>query len=283
MNSYIYYPYDIEGEERADQLANRYYGDSYESWILYLSNQIYDPLREWYQPQDVFNNLLVEKYGSLQAAIQKTKFYRNNWYNDEGISVSRYDALTPLLQEYYQPKAFGNRITSYGRRQTNWTLNTNRILAYAVDNPSFIEDEIVNIVFNSNNTGQGQVLSIDTSSNTVYVQHVNGVFITTSTYLEDEGQNFIQTENADYIRVDGDSYLYGTESFTNTAFSTYSNGAFVQSRVVCENLDPSEDVYWAPVSYFDYESEKNEFNKTIRVMDARYAPFVANNLQGILS
>jgi len=283
MNAYLYYPYDLEGEERADQFANRYYGDSYESWILYLSNQIYDPLREWYFPVDVFNELLIEKYGSIQSSIQKTKFYRNNWENGDNITVSRYDALTPLLQEYYQAQTVGYRITGYQRRQVNWSLNTNRIIAYNVSNTSFIEDEIVNIVFNANNTGQGQVLSVDASSNTVFVQHVNGVYIEATSYIQNEDRDYILNEDSDYLLVDGDSYLYGTESNANALFNTYSNGSFIPSRIVAENLDPSEDVYWTPVSYYDYENELNEYNKTIRVLDTKYTSIVVKNLSEILS
>jgi hypothetical protein len=282
MNSYIYYPYDLEGEERADQFANRYYGDPFDSWLLYLANQIYDPLREWYLPTTVFNELLVEKYGSLQAAIQKTKFYRNNWENGGNITVSRYDSLTPLLQAYYQPITTGYRITGYSRRQVNWTLNTNRIIQYNVTNTSFIEDVVVNIVFNANNTGKGQVLTIDASSNTIYLQHVNGVYIETTSYLDDEGANYIMDEGADYLLVDGDSYVYGMESSVNSAFSTYPNGFFIPSKVVCENLDITEDVYWTPVSYYDWENEQNEYNKAIRVLDARYAPLVVKNLGELL-
>lgn len=283
MNAYLYYPYDIQSEERADQFANRYYGDSFESWLVYLANQIYDPLREWYHPSNVFNDVVTEKYGSLQAAISKTKFYRNNWMNGEDITPSRYDSLIPLLRGYYEPKTTGYRITGYKRRNIDWTLNTNRIVAYNVSNTSFVKDEIVDIVFNANNLGQGQVLSVDVSSDTVYIQHVNGVYIESSSYLKNETDDYVLTEAADYVLVDGGSYLYGTESTTNSAFNTYSNGVFIPSKVVVENLDPSEDVFWAPVSYFDYETEGNEYNKTIRVLDTRYAPEVVKNLQNVLT
>src|ERR1700755_260967 len=69
MNPYLYYPFDLEGYERADQFANRYYGDSFESWILYLSNNIFDPIREWYLQTDDVNSLIGDKYGSVQLAV----------------------------------------------------------------------------------------------------------------------------------------------------------------------------------------------------------------------
>ena len=47
-NPYVFYPFDLSGQERADQLSNRYYEDSYKSWVFYLSNKIMDPYYEWY-------------------------------------------------------------------------------------------------------------------------------------------------------------------------------------------------------------------------------------------
>ena len=38
-NPYVFYPYEITSNERADQLSTRYYGDAYRSWIFYISNK----------------------------------------------------------------------------------------------------------------------------------------------------------------------------------------------------------------------------------------------------
>jgi hypothetical protein len=89
-------------------------------------------------------------------------------------------------------------------------------------------------------------------------------------------------ESANYIVVEGASYIYGRESTVNTAFGIYSNGTYIPSRIVSENLDPSEEAYWKSVSYYDYENEKNEYNKTIRVLDSRYASTAVKNLTELL-
>lgn len=175
-NQFIYYPYDLQMYERADQFSNRYYGDSYSSWLLYFTNNIYDPLREWYLPLQDLNEVITLKYGSVQLATQKTKFYRNNWPGVSNILPSYYDALPYILQEYWQPVFTGYKITSYERIQIDWTLNTNRIVEYNVANTSFIDDEVVNIVWNGNTFGQGQVLSTFSNSNTIFVQHCNGTY-----------------------------------------------------------------------------------------------------------
>jgi hypothetical protein len=282
MNPYLFYPYDIQDNERADQFANRYYGDPYESWLIYLTNQIYDPLREWYLPTDEMNTLVNEKYGSIQLAYEKTKFFRNDWENSEPILPSAYNALTPLLQAYWEPQTVGYKITSYKRRQNEWTVNTNRVIGYNVVNTAFQTGEVVDIIFNANTSGEGQVLSVNHSENTVFIQHVNGNYIETTSYLQSEEADFVLDESFNYIVVEGASYIYGRESSVNTAFGMYSNGSYMPSRIISQNLDPSEEVYWAPVSCYDYENEKNEFNKTIRVLDSRYAPTAIKNLADLL-
>jgi hypothetical protein len=265
-NHYIYYPYDLQGYERADSFSNRYYGDSYLSWVLYLTNNIYDPLRGWYLEMQDFNELVTLKYDSIQLAMQKTKFYRNNWVGMSNIFPNYYDALSPTLQEYWQPVFTGNRLTSYERINVDWSLNTNRIIKYSLANTSFITDEVVDIIWDINTSGQGQVLSVDTSSNSVFVQHVNGYY----------------KESYD-IPITGNSYIYGQESGVNSSFSTNSMGAFIETVIITENLTTEEEIYWIPVTYYDYENEKNEKSKTLRVLDSRYVPDVAQNLTDIMS
>jgi Base plate wedge protein 53 len=310
-NPYIYYPYDLEGYERADQFANRYYGDSYESWIIYLSNMIIDPVRDWYLSMNDFNELVTEKYGSVGIAAQKTKFYRNNWENVESLMPNGYDALPPILQPYWEPITTGNKITSYKRRQVEWSLNTNRIVEYSLSNTNFIIDEVVNIFFDANHTGSGQVLSINASSNAIYVQHVSGYYqdnVITGVIISDNSYMYGQESmiNATFqstLTVTNDTFIYvGGEIDTETKASIMTQGnsfirtedsilivhggvnvSFTSAKLIAENLAPDEDAYWGPVSYLDYENEKNEFNKTILVLDKRYAPTIVENLKELLS
>ena len=73
-NPYVYYPYEIVEEERADQFSARYYEDSYQSWVLYITNNITDPYYEWYLSEQQLVELCDKKYGSYFLAEQKTKF-----------------------------------------------------------------------------------------------------------------------------------------------------------------------------------------------------------------
>ncbi len=67
----IFYPYDVRQGERPDNIAERYYDDQYQAWILYLTNQITDPYDQWYKPPDAFNHFINKKYGSYVLAISR--------------------------------------------------------------------------------------------------------------------------------------------------------------------------------------------------------------------
>jgi len=251
---YVFYPYDLSEGERADQFSNRYYSDSYKSWILYLTNKIVDPYYNWYMQQSELDNFIIDKYGSIENAINKTAYYVNNWTNADPINVNYYDSLPSVLQDYWSPNYDNNgNVISYVRKQQNWKVTTNKVYSYVVSNTSFIYDEICTVNFDTN-TGQGQVLAFDPSTNTVILQHTSGVMANTNSVIK---------------------YIYGTESGVNTSI--------ISANLVANNISDIETIYWTPVTYYDDENAKNEFNKSIIVLDNRFVPTAVNNLKTLLS
>lgn len=255
----LYYPYDIAEGERPDNIADRYYKDQYMSWVLYLSNKVIDPYHDWYLDQATFNEFIVKKYGSLASAMSKIKFYRNNWYSDSTptISAAAYSTLDPSLVKFYEPVAINDVITpnplQYTRRKEDWKLQTNTISRYGVANGSgFVQDEIVDVSFSVSQTGVGQVAYANSS--TVMLQHLSGT-VTTGT-------------------ISGLSALRGRESGTNTAFTTAVS--------VTNNIPAVETSYWSPVTYYEYETEINEQNKSIMVLKSQFAPKMARELKEVL-
>mgnify|MGYP003342498798 FL=1 len=255
-NPYLFYPYEIKSNERADQFSNIYYEDQYKSWLLYLSNNMVDPYYEWHLDLDEMKNFIIKKYGSTELALNKIKHYICNWENQDNISISRYDSLLPTLKKYWIPDyQNSNKIMSYKRKQIDQIMNTNSIRTYSVANTSFIKDEIVDIVFDTNNTGQGQILS--TTDSKIYVQHTSGVTLENET-----------------VNIEENSYIYGQESTVNTVFTTATN--------IVDNLLPEEQVYWTPMTYYEYENAKNAYNKTLKILDKAYSKQVADNLKEVL-
>ena len=257
QNPFVFYPYEISENERADQLSARYYEDQYRSWIFYISNKIVDPYYEWYMCNDEFYNFIVKKYGDFYTAETRIKYYKNNWVGQDEITVSAYNALLPSMIRYWEPKVGAyNKISGYTRKQVDWTSSTNKILSYTVSNTSFIKDEICTIYFDKYHSGKGQISSV--TSNAVYIQHVSGDYFTSPT---------VQISN-------NVSYIYGHNSHVNTHFT----------NVVCtaNNISDEETIYWSPVTYLEYETDKNEFNKTIRVLDSDFKQIIADNLKDLL-
>lgn len=258
-NPLFYYPYDIAQGERPDMIADRYYSDQYMAWSLYLANKVIDPYYDWYMDQSTFNEFIIKKYGSLATAMTKVKHYTNNWFSDPNptIAASTYDVLNFNLQKFYEPVPINGVVTAspreYTRRRIDWKVKTNAVSKYSVANGAgFIAGEIVNVTFGLSETGTGQISFANTT--TVLLESLSGV-VTTGT-------------------ISGSSYLYGRESKSNTAFTTANS--------VANTIPSIESPYWSPVTYYDYETDVNEKNKSILVLKSQFAPKLARQLKEIL-
>lgn len=255
-NPYVFYPFDLSGQERPDQFSNRYYEDPYKTWVLYLSNKITDPYYEWYLSENELNEYIEKKYGSIVDAQEKIKYYRNDWENKEPISVSAYDALSEDMKKYWNPNySTGSKILNYVRKELDWYTNTNKIISYAVSNSSYIVNEICNIRLQNQELGKGQVV-LSTNSH-LYLQHVSGTFYTSDT-----------------VTLSSNSYIYGTESKANSVVTSVT--------AMANNIGEEEIIYWKPITYYEYEVERNEYNKSIRVMDKDNVYTAVDNLRVLL-
>ena len=68
-NPYLYYPYTVTEGERAEDIANFYYGSVDYVWLVYMANNIIDPDHEWPMDPQTFNDYLVEKYQAESGEI----------------------------------------------------------------------------------------------------------------------------------------------------------------------------------------------------------------------
>lgn len=255
----LYYPYDVEQGERPDMIADRYYSDQYMAWLLYLSNRVVDPYHDWYVDQATFESFIVKKYGSLASAVTKVKYYRNNWYSDPSptISAAAYDSLLPNVARFYEPVPINGIVTAsprqYSRRQVDWKLETNAVASYAVANGAgFSHDEVVDVKFGVSQTGTGQVAS--SNSTVVTLKNLSGT-VTTGT-------------------ISGSSHLTGRESGANSVFTSATS--------VANCIPAGETNFWSPVTYYDYENEINERNKSVYVMRSEFAGKASRQLTNLL-
>ena len=68
--------YQIVGDERPDQIANKVYDDESLDWIVLISNNILNVREEWPLPQKGFDKFLLDKYGTYDN-VYAIKYYRS--------------------------------------------------------------------------------------------------------------------------------------------------------------------------------------------------------------
>jgi hypothetical protein len=248
-----YHDFTLNNNIRADFFAERYYDDAYFDWLVYLNNGIVDPYYGWYLDDFEFNSHIIKKYGSIEQAQKKIIYYQLNWPTDQiEINVSYYENNLPNeLKKYYTPNYGDNvKIISYSRKQDDFIVNTNKIVDLQITNSSgngFVVGEIIDIANTANSIiGGGEVVFANTTI--VKIKNISGNTSATN-------------------KLAGET----SKTTANISASTILTGA--------ENLSEDEFIYWAPVYYYEYERERNEENKNIRVIDSKFALEIADSLR----
>jgi len=102
--------YQIQGNDRPDNVAFEVYEDAKLDWIVLLSNNIINIQTEWPLPQQQFDNYLLDKYGDYNTLYNGIHHYETvEIKNSQGVvivpaglqvesnySVSYYDFITDL-------------------------------------------------------------------------------------------------------------------------------------------------------------------------------------------
>lgn len=73
----VYYNYNVKEGERADVIAFKYYGDFTLDWLIFLTNNIVDPLYDWPLDTPSLERFIIKKYGSLRAANEGIHHYEH--------------------------------------------------------------------------------------------------------------------------------------------------------------------------------------------------------------
>ncbi len=79
----VFYEYTIKDSERADIIAEKYYGSSDYTWVIYYVNDIHHPIYDWPLPYFQFISYLEQKYGSIANSKNTIHHYELS----EGIVV----------------------------------------------------------------------------------------------------------------------------------------------------------------------------------------------------
>ena len=74
-NIVAYFPYTIPEAERPDVTAYKEYGDVKYTWLIFLINDIHDPIYQWPLNTREFGAYIKNKYGSLLYAKSTVHHY----------------------------------------------------------------------------------------------------------------------------------------------------------------------------------------------------------------
>ena len=126
----IFTKYEIEGDDRPDNVADKFYDDPDLDWVVLLSNNIINIQSEWPLPQRDFDRYVLEKYGTYEKlnAVHhyETKECKNSvdavvvpeglqvdsdysvtyydWYLDGEITKSSSDIVVEVTNYEYESK-----------------------------------------------------------------------------------------------------------------------------------------------------------------------------------
>ena len=68
-DQYLFMPYTIRQGERAEDIADFYYGSTDYTWLVYLANNIIDTYHQWPFDEYNFNQYIVNKYKDQSGEI----------------------------------------------------------------------------------------------------------------------------------------------------------------------------------------------------------------------
>jgi len=87
--------YNVIGDERPDNVAQKFYGDPTFDWVVFLANNIVNVYDEWPLSQQSFDNFLTEKYGTNDK-INQVRFYESKEVlTSNGITILEKGLIVP--------------------------------------------------------------------------------------------------------------------------------------------------------------------------------------------
>lgn len=113
-NYYAFYPYVVKDGQTPEQIAHDYYGDCDLDWVVWFSNNVFDPYYEWIMTQDQLDAYINKKYGDFIAAVETVHHYvydtrveasdPNQFYTEEYMMTPEtFSFLDPIEKSYWKP------------------------------------------------------------------------------------------------------------------------------------------------------------------------------------
>lgn len=248
--------YTIIGDERPDNVAYKFYKDSTLDWIILLANNITDVHSEWPLPQQSFDNVMLEKYGSYDK-LNQTHHYECNEVKDSSGSI-----LIPK----------GTRLNA------NWRENGNfvRINTANISQVSYNKDVAsITLVNPIKELVVGSQVTISNVSESAF----NGNFIITSAFtIESKGtvQFNYKLKTIPTTQPSQSGKVLSRNVAGASLYYEYYDDNLAQYKMV-----PSTEII-SPVTNFEYESEIQDQKRNIFVLKPRYLNLIFNDFEELM-
>jgi hypothetical protein len=141
--------YQIQGDERPDNVAYNFYNDSTLDWVILLSNNIMNIQSEWPMSQVSFDKYLIEKYGSYDNLYSTHHYETILVKNSNGVVIVPAGLEVPenySLTFYDDGVGRENTITNITVEVTNYDYEQKR--EDEKRNIFVLKPRYLNVVFN---------------------------------------------------------------------------------------------------------------------------------------
>lgn len=265
----LYYPYSMKDDDRVDQLSYNYYDDPGYTWLIWFANETIDPYFDMPLSDVDLAKHISSKYGSIEVAARKIKYYRVDWVNDETeLTPAQFEELSNNTFNGSHRKYYDVVLDSYGlvkkyvRKQDDSILSTNQTIILTLTNTSgtFVKDEEVQI----NNNPSIYAFVKDVNGSNITIQHTTGFPVDPSIPA---GQIF--------------SLSTTFNGFTVTGQESGATGEIVSGTAV-KTMAEVDSLYWSPVTYLDYEYEENIKKRYIQLIGSNYRGNAEEELKRIM-
>ena len=88
QNLSFFTKYQIEGDDRPDNVAFKVYGDSNLDWLILIANNVVNIQTEWPLPQNDFDRFVLDKYGDYETLYNGIHHYETTEViNSQGVVI----------------------------------------------------------------------------------------------------------------------------------------------------------------------------------------------------
>jgi hypothetical protein len=254
-NTSIYYRYSVKDGERAEDIANKMYGSPLKHWIILLSNNIIDPQYDWVLSVNALEDYINKKYSSITFQLDPSESYTSTYTVGEKVFQG---------PDYAGASCTATVVSSNNTAKTLTVNFADQVFANAINvtgSTSNVTHKVVGITYNND--------GFQWASNTTSHYQVTEVF----------SNNSDNVKNTNKYKVSVEDYNFNTD----TIYNRNTNVSYSNSYPLSDGTTLTINTNIAPVSYYDYEVERNEEKRSIVIIKPEFVPRIEAQLKTLMS